>query len=407
MKNYNEIFDKSINDKKYYDNTDLRFNKQCGFMLSRQELNEYLSFKDSLVSNYKIDLNLTTFNSKSIYYCLSTELKNQIEDYFDLINTDLIEYDNLIFKRASDELLISQIASEIEGNLKIEGVNTTRRQIMQIIKTKDTKTENSKIILNMYNALLFIADKPKFNKENLKKLYEILSDGCLKDSDVLGEKYYRDDMVYIGDHTGCDVNLIEESMNSLFDFINSKSQIQYVELLKPFIAHYYILYIHPYFDYNGRTSRMVESWLFNNKEYKYAPRFVSEAINDFKTKYYEYIDKSRNSHNDLTYFLIFLLSLANKYYIANKNVDYVKEKIESTGEHISTNLLHYYKKILISNSEWFNWKLFHDFCNLDITKQATFKILNQMCNYNILITKNNSSGEKIYKLNDKLLKYDL
>ena len=247
---------------------------------------------------------------------------------------------------------------------------------MQIIKTNDTKTENSKIILNMYNGLLFIADKPEFNKENLKKLYEILSDGWLEESDILGEKYYRDDMVYIGDHTGCDVNLIEESMNSLFD-------------------------------YNGRTAKMVESWLFNNKEYKYAPRFVSEAINDFKTKYYEYIDKSRNSHNDLTYFLTFLLSLANKYYIAYKNVDYVKESIESTGEQISTNLLHYYKKILKSNFEWFNWKSFHNFCNLDITKQATFKILNQMCDYNILITKNNSSGEKIYKLNDELIKFKL
>ena len=178
VRNYNEIFDKAINDKKYYDNTDLRFNKQYDFMLSRQELDEYLSFKDSLVSDYKNDLKLKTFNSKSIYYCLSSELKAQIEDYFDLINTDLIEYDNLIFKRASDELLISQIASEIEGNLKIEGVNTTRRQIMQIIKTKDTKAENSKIILNMYNGILFIADKPEFNKENLKKLYEILSNGC-------------------------------------------------------------------------------------------------------------------------------------------------------------------------------------------------------------------------------------
>lgn len=405
MKDYKSIFDKSLKSNKYYDNTDLRFNDMVGFFLNRNELEEYLNYKESVDTKERIDLNLYTFNSNKIYYTLAKEMTNEIKDYLDLISTDVAQYSSLVYDRAIDELEISQIASEIEGTLRIEGINTTRKQIMNIIRTKDTTSDNSKIILNMYNGLLFINDKPEFNKENLKKLYNILSDGCLPKKSILNDKYYRSDMVYVGDHSGCPVEEIDDAMNSLFKYVNNNSNYPFYTFLKPFIAHYYILYIHPYYDYNGRTARMVESWIIKNNELSSAPLFVSEAINDNKSKYYEFIDKTRNSHNDLTYFLIYILTLSNKYYIAYKNVDRVRREIELSGEQVQPSLLHYYKKILVSDMGWFNWKTFYNTCNLDISKQASFKILNQLLDLGLLVSKNNSSGEKIYKLNEKLVVY--
>ncbi len=405
MKDYKAIFDKALKSNNYYDNIDLRFNNRVGVFLNRNELEEYLVFKESANTNERVDLDLYTFNSKKIYYTLAKEMTNQIKDYLDLISTDITQYSSLVYDRSTDELEISQIASEIEGTLKIEGVNTTRRQIMNIIKTKDTTNNNSKIILNMYNALLFINSKPEFNKDNLKRLYNILSDGCLPEKSILGDKYYRTEMVYVGDHSGCPAEEIEVAMDTLFKYVNSSKNYLFYEFLKPFIAHYYILYIHPYYDYNGRTSRMVESWIIKNNELSSAPLFISEAINDHKSKYYEFIDKTRNSHNDLTYFLIYILDLSIKYYIAYKNLDTVRKEIESSGEQIQPSILHYYKKILVSNMDWFNWKMFYNTCNLDISKQASFKILNQLLDLKLLVSKNNSSGEKIYKLNEERLVY--
>lgn len=94
----------------------------------------------------------------------------------------------------------------------------------------------------------------------------------------------------------------------------------------PFIVHYYFLYIHPYPDYNGRTARMVSlfvSMLIG--EDKFLPTYISDAINDNESEYYKYIDYSRNSHNDITYFITFLFNLSNKYYMLYKNIEYIKE----------------------------------------------------------------------------------
>ena len=83
----------------------------------------------------------------------------------------------------------------------------------------------------------------------------------------------------------------------------------------------------------------------------------------------------------------------------------IRVRIESSGEQIQPSILHYYKKILVSNMDWFNWKTFYNTCNLDISKQASFKILNQLLDLKLLVSKNNSSGEKIYKLNEERLVY--
>ena len=44
MEKYKNILLKSINDEIYYDNEDLRVNKKQGILLTRKEMNEYLSF---------------------------------------------------------------------------------------------------------------------------------------------------------------------------------------------------------------------------------------------------------------------------------------------------------------------------------------------------------------------------
>ena len=46
--------------------------------------------------------------------------------------------------------------------------------------------ENDIIVKNMLNAILFIVkEKPAFNKENLRKLYDILSKDCLAEEILL------------------------------------------------------------------------------------------------------------------------------------------------------------------------------------------------------------------------------
>ena len=369
-------------------------------MLDRDELEVFLEFKDNIKSVSKIDLPLKSFNSKGVYYILSKELVGNIMDYLDIVASDVHNYSKIV-NSTYDEITLNHVLSEIEGSLKIEGVNTTRREVQHVIETKEIKNNNDRIILNMYNGIQFITKTPDFNKDNLKTLYELLSDGCLLEKDILGEKKYRDGPVYIGNHEGCPFDKIDECMDSLFEYINNSNGDLIYNFLKPFIAHYYFVYIHPYFDYNGRTARMIETWIINNTPLSSAPLFLSEAINDNKKKYYKAIEKTRYSHNDLTFFLIYMTEYATKYYLAYKKVNDVREKLNRNGEQVAPIIYHYYKKILVCDLDWFTWGMLRDSANLgDVSKQAVLKNLNKLQELGILQSKKNSSGEKIFKLND-------
>lgn len=400
---YKQLLTKSIDDDKYYTNTDLRMNKNYNFMLSSNELSEFIRFKEEYNSINKIETSLLSWNSNKIFLYKSKELLSKINDYFEFFK-DVNTYDDV-----NPEVYLGIICSELEGTLKIEGVNTTRKQIEQIIKTNKPQSQNDKIIINMVNGLNYIKNTKEFNKDSLKELYTILSDGCLDKKDEIGNNYYRNDMVYISNYEGCPVDKIEKCMDTFFDFINNNldNKDPIIKLLLPFIAHYYIIYVHPYFDFNGRTARMVQIWIFmltNNS----TSLFLSEAINDNKNYYYKAIENTRNSRNDLTYFITYLFDLINTYSIVSKNIDEIKNEIEKEGESISANELHYLKRIIINkNVKWFNYKKFIEFEGLDITKQGALKILNKFEKRGFLLSKINSKNEKIFILDESILKYEI
>lgn len=404
-----EILLKSLQANKYYTNTDLRMNRNYGFLLSNEQLNDYLDYKEIADNENRIDLPLVSWNSKKIFIYNSKQLNSLINEYVEYFFEDVSSHKSVYTQRNYNEVLFGIVCSELEGTLKIEGVNTTRRQIETIIKENNPKDKNERIIVNMMKGLEYIAKTKSFEKDTLKELYDILSDDCLDPDDVIGSSHYRNDVVYVSEHTGCPTNKIDECMDSLFEYVNAtlKSKKVYERFLLPFIVHYYILYIHPYFDYNGRTARMVQLWIFMLLG-DISPLYLSEAINDHKNDYYKAIDSTRYSRNDLSYFVIYLVELINSYSLVQKNLEGIKEDIESSGETISEKELHYLKKIIINkNVKWFNYKKFIEFENLDITKQGALKILNGFVELGLIDSKINSKNEKIFILNENILKYEL
>lgn len=402
---YEDILNRALNEEHYFSNEDLRINRKCGFLLSNIELSEFLTYKENSKDGNKHELPLKTFNSSKIFYFSSNELVNAYVDYVSFFNNDYEAKNSTIISENYNEMILSRISSELDGTLKIEGVNTTRKKILSILEHQNPNDSNEQIIYNMNQGYEFIS-KPKFNKENLRKLYLLLSDNSLKPEDEIKE-YYRNEMVEIGGHDGCPVNMIEKCMDSLFSYVNEN--INKGNFYLPFIVHYYILYIHPYIDFNGRTARMVSLWIsmLMNSE-TLLPTYISEAINDDKFNYYKAIDNSRNSHNDLTYFLTYLTKLANQYYLIYKNITAIRDDLAILGESITNTEVYYLKRIFInSKNGWFNYKGFISFSHLDITKQGALKILNKFFGLNILKFRINSRKEKIFILNDDVIKYSL
>lgn len=159
---YKDILNEAVKGNHYFTNIDLRVNKRHNYLLTNKELEEYLNFKEQVIDESKVELKLKTFNSNNIFYFKSSELLNYIDDYFKYISDDLSNNVSIISNNYK-ELILSRIASELDSTLKIEGVNTTRKQVLDIIEKENIKESNEQIILNMYNGYMFIKDKPEFN----------------------------------------------------------------------------------------------------------------------------------------------------------------------------------------------------------------------------------------------------
>lgn len=400
-----------ISNDKYDSIDDLRYNQKVGIMLSKEEFAEFLTLKDQLVEeqfDMMRPLPLKTFNSKYCYFVNGRYILSAVQEYLRILVADYEAKQSWLFNRNAEDMTISRLFSEIEGSLNIENVPTTQRRIAEIHKNDDLKDENDIIIKNMINAVNYIVrEKPVFNKENLRKLYDILSNSCLPaEKRLKNGAYYRHDKVYIDTYEGADHQIVDACMDSLFAFANDPDNIEEYDILLPYICHYYVLYVHPYFDYNGRTARMVSFWLSYIHDIAGAPLFMSEAINESKGDYYRAITNTRNTNNDLTYFLGYILETSIKYSFVYKNLEKIKNELLKTGDTLTTTEWGYVKKILVHNSEnYFNYKMFMEYIHAKMTKQGAMKILDNLASYDILEKSKNKKGEAIYKFNPKFITY--
>ena len=407
---FNQILNKQL-EGEYYTSKELQYGNKANIYLSPFEYKEYLEIKDELAdfNNELITkLPLKAFNFKCIYYCLGADLKSSIDTIYNW-NSSTVSSLN----RFSNSFIESRIYSEIEGTLNVENVPTTRRRLKELLEDNvPSKNRNDTIIKNMKEGIDFVNTLPKFNKQNLFKLYSILSNNCLDEENKLRPgDLYRFDSVEISKYHGCPYNLIDDCMDSLFSFANSvlesKNSDKYLLTMLPHICHYYMIYIHPYFDYNGRTARMVSYWIYLLSGLNVFPPIVSEAINQTKNKYYQAIEYSRDSHNDLTFFLKYLFNITNDYAVAYENLEYIEKAAKEKGFIATETELNYMKKILISYDGPFSYTDFLKNANVEMSKQGALKMLNKFVDFGFLKETESKSKTKLFDINKDSITYSL
>ncbi len=397
--------------EKYHSINDLRYNQKVGILFSKDDFEQFLSIKNQLIEEeFECirKLPLKTFNSKHCFYVNALYLLQLQNEYLRILSSDYELNQMSLFDRNIQDMLTSRLFSEIEGTLNIENIPTTHRHIVEVSKSENLTEENDIIVKNMLNAIRFIVnEKPAFNKENLRTLYNILSKDCLPEKlRIKDGDYYRDDKVYIGAFEGAPTEIVDECMDSLFAFANDPESIKMHDEFLAYICHYYILYVHPYFDYNGRTARMVSFWLNYINNISYAPYFMSEAINESKNDYYQAITDARNTNNDLTYFLGYILETSIKYGFVYKNLEEMKKMLSKTGDTLTSTEWVYVKKILVHNSEdYFNYRMFLKYIHATMTRQGALKILNNLHSYGILEKTTNRKGDIIFRFNQEFITY--
>ncbi len=395
--------------EKYYTSSELQYSNRAAVFLSPREYKELLAYKETKAAEDGIMLRklpLKAFNSPCLYYSPCCELTEAMSMFISLSLQDQSLADHFAVSFTK-----SRIYSEIEGSLNIESVPTTRRRLKELLEDDAPAQDvNDVIIKNMKAAIDFVNRRPEFSIENLFTLYSLLSRDSLAEENKLKEgELYRYDSVEISGYKGAPASLIAECMDSLFAFVRTtlKKGEREQLLLLPHICHYYILYVHPYFDFNGRTARMVSYWIYLLSDLEVFAPVVSEAINQTKRKYYQAIELSRDAHNDLTYFLNYIFSVLSDYILCYLNLHHISRTARNRGFVITDTEQSYVKKILITYDGPFTYAGFLKAAGISISKQGALKILNRLIEYGILREMPSSSKSKLFDLEPDAVSYSL
>lgn len=291
------LFTKMLSDQKL---TDL---KKLSYKYPQADIAEFIQL---LKNGFYKSLPLKDFDGASVVF-----LENTAQVHLSAAKI-------LLTPQSSTQLYgIRAMEEEIISTFTIENIDFSRDSVRKIMAGYAPADESENRIYGMKKGLEFISDHSHvINDENLFLLYQIAIGDFLPEEDrLLPGNHYRHDAVYIVgesvEHTGISWQKLPTYMDDLLAFICEESPMN--DLLKAAMIHFYLAYLHPYFDGNGRMARLLHLWYLVQRGYSSALFIpLSEYINKSRKGYYDaYTLSERNAQIsgilDITPFLVYFI----------------------------------------------------------------------------------------------------
>lgn len=259
-------------------------------------------------------------------YRLSFSLTNKMMRLcheFDMKFGGLWGSESIIPQNSRERYLIGSIMEEAISSSQMEGASTTRKVAKEMLRKKVTpKDKSQRMIYNNYQTINYLSshiDTP-LSIELVCKIHSLITDQTLDNPKDSGRFRENNDVV-VGDaitgevvHTPPDYTEIIPAMQWLVGFINSNDPRYFIHpVIKAIIVHFFISYIHPFVDGNGRTARALFHWFMLKEGYWLTEYLsISRIIYQSKASYEKAFLKVEADNNDMGYFITYHLDALNK-----------------------------------------------------------------------------------------------
>jgi len=341
-----------------------------------------------------VALPLTTIN-KNFWYFPSDSIQEKILS-ISLLGEKIYKtiFDCGTFQ---EEFLVNATVEEAITSAIYEGANSTRAQAQKIIATNsDPKNKTEWMILNNYRALQLVKKyrKNSIDKKIILEIHETVTKNTLEGDDENFYGKFRNDTVFVGNHTGIVHSSIEKCLDEVCDLITNHQR--YIPgLIRGILFHYFLAYIHPFFDGNGRTARS----LFYLKAFKHNLNYVellsiSAHLKEHGKKYEKSFALVKDHNLDLTYFIDFsldsILSALKKVEIKVAFLVSITNLQSDLG--LNKNQITLLQKLALNK---FHGITSEDFAkSIDRTREMARKGLKQL--YNLGLLTERKQGKKLY-----------
>ena len=216
------------------------------------------------------------------------------------------------------QFTLLSILDEVKATNDIEGINSTRKEIRDILDGNAGKTDRLESIVNKYRSLLDNREIPFSTCRDLRAFYdEFAHNEIIKENSAhaLDGDIFRKDPVDIESPTGKIIHRgvfpeskIIENLETALEILHSD---EYPLLVRLGLFHYLFAYIHPFYDGNGRTDRFITSYFLKQDFHTLLALRLSVYIKKNRKTYYELFKENDSEINrgDLTPFVIGFLKM--------------------------------------------------------------------------------------------------
>ena len=210
--------------------------------------------------------------------------------------------------------LVSSLMEEAIASSRIEGASTTRRVAKEMLRTgRAPKDKGERMIANNFRAVSALRElrNEPLTPALIVHVQEMLTTGTLTDPADVGH-VRTDDDVLVHDELGRVLHVpppakdLRAELDRLCRYANGEGAIFVHPVVKATILHFWLAYLHPFADGNGRTARAL-AYLFMLKKGYWLFEYlsVSRVILGSRSAYDRAYLYAEMDECDATYFINF------------------------------------------------------------------------------------------------------
>lgn len=221
--------------------------------------------------------------------------------------------------------LVQSLIDEAISSSMLEGAATTEKKAKKmLISGRKPVSHADKMIYNNYVTIKKLdsyKDEP-LSVELLNKVHEAITEGTLKDPDTSGRfRNTNDELIIVRDVYGNTLFEpppaieVADRMNVLIRFANEADKPgEFIHpVIKAIILHFWLAYVHPFVDGNGRTARALFYWYMLKRRYWMMEYIsISQVILNAPAQYARAYLHTETDDQDLTYFIVYNLKVIRK-----------------------------------------------------------------------------------------------
>lgn len=260
------------------------------------------------------------YNRKKAYpafLCYTGEILRLVEKFYKTYEQFLYTV-NIVPPVVLYQFTRLSIVEEVKSTNDIEGVRSTKKEIREIIEKKGTHYHRLQSVVHQYLELLG-EEEIKFDTcQDIRNFYDDFTHQEIireNPQNRLDGSLFRKEPVQIEAATGKTIHQglypesrIIEALDQALRILHSE---EYPLLIRLALFHYFFVYIHPFYDGNGRTDRFITSYFLSRQFHRLLAVRLSIYIKRNQSRYYHMLEEADSERNrgDMTPFVMGFLDI--------------------------------------------------------------------------------------------------